>query len=115
MFGTTRSLIQNAMEGVTEGYEKKLEIHGSTYRVKLEGTALSFNLGWNHPVIFPAPEFITFEVPDEATIIIRGHDKQKVGEISAKIRKLRPPEPYKGKGIRYEGEYVKRKSPKTVA
>ena len=114
MYGTFRALLANAIDGVKNGYEKTLEIVGVGYRVKTEGKGVSMTLGWNHPVQIDAPENITFEVPDETTLIVKGFDKQKVGETAAKIRELRKPEPYKGKGIRYKGEYVRRKSPKTV-
>lgn len=111
--GTFRMLIANAIEGVKNGFEKKLELVGVGYRAKMEGLALSMNLGWNHPVKVEPIDGITIEVPDETKVIIRGYDKQKVGQFAAKIREIRKPEPYKGKGIRYEGEYVRRKSSKS--
>ncbi|MCA9376680.1 50S ribosomal protein L6 [Candidatus Nomurabacteria bacterium] len=114
LHGTVRSLIDSAIIGAKDGFQKTLKIHGVGYRVKTEGTGLSMSLGWNHPIIFPAPENITFEVPDETTIVVKGHNKQKVGEVAARIREYRKPEPYKGKGIRYEGEYVRQKSAKAV-
>jgi len=94
---------------VTKGFEKKLEIQGVGYRAALRGTSLELNVGYSHPVVIDAPQGITFEVPIPTQISVKGVDKQQVGEIAAKIRKTRPPEPYKGKGIRYEGEYVRRK------
>lgn len=109
LHGLTRSLIANMVEGVTKGFEKKLEIQGVGYRAALRGTSLELNVGYSHPVVIDAPEGITFEVPVPTQISVKGVDKQQVGEIAAKIRKTRPPEPYKGKGIRYEGEYVRRK------
>lgn len=113
--GTIRSIIDNAVKGVKHGYEKKLEIVGVGYRARMEGDGLSIALGYNHPVTFEAPEGISFEVPDENTIVVKGYDKQKVGAVAAKIRSARKPEPYKGKGVRYQGEFVRRKSAKTVA
>jgi large subunit ribosomal protein L6 len=95
--------------GVTAGYEKRLEIQGVGYRAQLKGSDLELALGYSHPVSVPAPDGIQFEVPQPTRIVVRGNSKQQVGEIAAKIRKKRPPEPYKGKGIRYEGEYVARK------
>jgi large subunit ribosomal protein L6 len=109
LHGLTRSLVANMVEGVTKGFEKKLEIQGVGYRAALKGTALELNVGYSHPVVIDAPQGITFEVPAPTQISVRGVDKQQVGEIAAEIRKVRPPEPYKGKGIRYEGEYVRRK------
>jgi large subunit ribosomal protein L6 len=109
LHGLTRSLIANMVEGVTKGFEKKLEIQGVGYRAALRGTSLELNVGYSHPVVIDAPQGITFEVPAPTQISVKGVDKQQVGEIAAEIRKVRPPEPYKGKGIRYEGEYVRRK------
>ena len=109
LHGLTRSLIANMVEGVTKGFEKKLEIQGVGYRVTLKGTSLELNVGYSHPVVIEPPEGISFEVPVPTQISVKGVDKQQVGETAAKIRKTRPPEPYKGKGIRYEGEYVRRK------
>jgi large subunit ribosomal protein L6 len=109
LHGLTRSLIFNMVEGVTEGFEKRLEIQGVGYRANLKGKTLELALGFSHPVRVDAPEGIDFEVPAPTQIIVRGIDKQAVGEIAARIRKLRPPEPYKGKGVRYAGEYVARK------
>ena len=111
--GTLRMIIANAIEGVKNGFEKKLELVGVGYRAKMEGLNLSMNLGWNHPVKVEPIEGITIEVPEETKIVIKGYNKQKVGEFAAKIREIRKPEPYKGKGIRYEGEYVRRKSSKS--
>ena len=107
--GLTRSLVANMVQGVTEGFEKRLEIQGVGYRAKLQGKALELSVGYSHTVPIPAPDGIEFEVPQPTQIIVRGIDKQQVGEIAARIRRTRPPEPYKGKGIRYEGEYVARK------
>ena len=109
LHGLTRSLIANMVEGVTNGFEKRLEIQGVGYRARLQGKALELALGYSHPVSIPAPEGIEFEVPQPTEVIVRGIDKQLVGEIAARIRKQRPPEPYKGKGIRYAGEHVRRK------
>jgi large subunit ribosomal protein L6 len=109
LHGLTRSLVANMVEGVTKGFEKKLEIQGVGYRAALRGTSLELNVGYSHPVVIDAPQGITFEVPAPTQISVKGVDKQQVGEIAAEIRKVRPPEPYKGKGIRYEGEYVRRK------
>jgi large subunit ribosomal protein L6 len=109
LHGLTRSLIANMVEGVTNGYEKRLEIQGVGYRAQLQGRKLVLALGYSHPVELEAPEGIDFEVPQPTRIVVRGISKQAVGEVAANIRKQRPPEPYKGKGIRYEGEYVARK------
>ena len=109
LHGLTRSLVANMVEGVTNGFEKRLDIQGVGYRAALRGTALELNVGYSHPVVIDAPAGITFEVPAQTEIIVKGIDKQQVGEIAAEIRDVRPPEPYKGKGIRYSGEYVRRK------
>jgi large subunit ribosomal protein L6 len=109
LHGLTRSLIANMVEGVTNGYEKRLEIQGVGYRAQLQGSRLVLALGYSHPIEMDAPEGIDFEVPVPTRIVVRGISKQAVGEVAANIRKQRPPEPYKGKGIRYEGEYVARK------
>jgi large subunit ribosomal protein L6 len=109
LHGLTRSLVANMVEGVTNGFEKRLEIQGVGYRASLRGTALELNVGFSHPVVMDAPAGITFEVPTQSEIVIKGIDKQQVGEIAAEVRDVRPPEPYKGKGIRYQGEYVRRK------
>jgi large subunit ribosomal protein L6 len=109
LHGLTRSLIANMVEGVTDGFERRLEIQGVGYRAKLAGKALELNVGYSHPVTVQAPDGIEFEVPQPTQIIVRGIDKQLVGETAARIRRVRPPEPYKGKGIRHEGEQVRRK------
>jgi len=109
LHGLTRSLIANMVEGVTKGFEKRLEIQGVGYRAALRGNALEVNVGFSHSVTKEAPPGITFEVPTATEIIVKGADKQQVGQVAAEIRKIRPPEPYKGKGIRYDGEYVRRK------
>jgi large subunit ribosomal protein L6 len=109
LHGLTRSLIANMVEGVTDGFEKRLEIQGVGYRAALKGKNLELALGFSHPVSIEAPEGIEFEVPQPTEIIIRGIDKQLVGQVAADIRKRRPPEPYKGKGIRYRDEQVLRK------
>ena len=109
LHGLTRSLVANMVEGVTAGFEKRLEIQGVGYRAQLKGRDLELALGYSHPVPIKAPEGIEFEVPQPTRVIVKGNSKQQVGEIAAIIRKQRPPEPYKGKGIRYEGEYVARK------
>jgi large subunit ribosomal protein L6 len=109
LHGLTRSLIANMVEGVTAGFEKRLEIQGVGYRAQLQGNKIVLALGYSHPVEVNAPNGIEFEVPQPTRITVRGISKQVVGEVAANIRKQRPPEPYKGKGIRYEGEYVARK------
>ena len=109
LHGLTRSLVANMVEGVTNGFEKRLEIQGVGYRAQLRGRDLELALGYSHPVAIPAPAGIEFEVPAPTRVVVRGISKQQVGEIAANIRKRRPPEPYKGKGIRYEGEFVARK------
>ena len=109
LHGLTRSLINNMVVGVSEGYKKELELTGVGYRVALKGKNLDLSLGFSHPVVIEAPEGITFEVPDNTHINVCGIDKQKVGQIAATIRANRPPEPYKGKGIHYKGEYIRRK------
>jgi large subunit ribosomal protein L6 len=107
--GLTRTLVYNMVKGVTEGFEKRLEIQGVGYRAQLRGKSLEMALGFSHPVQMEAPEGIEFEVPQPTQVIVRGIDKQAVGEMAARIRKARPPEPYKGKGVRYAGEHVSRK------
>jgi large subunit ribosomal protein L6 len=114
LHGLTRSLIANMVEGVTKGFQKVLEIHGVGYRVALKGRDLELQVGFSHPVAFPAPEGIEFEVPAPNRIVVKGIDKQLVGETAARIRRIRKPEPYKGKGIRYEGEYVRKKAGKAA-
>jgi large subunit ribosomal protein L6 len=109
LHGLTRSLIFNMVQGVTEGYEKRLEIQGVGYRAQAKGKNLELALGYSHPVPIEAPEGIEFEVPTPTEVVVRGISKQAVGEVAARIRKKRPPEPYKGKGIRYKDEYVARK------
>jgi large subunit ribosomal protein L6 len=109
LHGLTRTLIANMVEGVTTGFQKRLEIQGVGYRASLQGSDLELNVGYSHPVLVKAPQGITFEVPSQTEVIVKGIDKQQVGQIAAEVRKVRPPEPYKGKGIRYEGEYVRRK------
>jgi large subunit ribosomal protein L6 len=111
--GLTRTLVANMVTGVTEGYEKTLEIVGVGYRVTAKGSSLEFALGFSHPVTVEPPEGITFEVQTPTRFVVRGIDKQKVGEVAANIRKIRKPEPYKGKGVRYAGENVRRKVGKT--
>ncbi len=107
--GLTRALIANMVEGVTNGFEKKLELAGVGYRVQQKGKGLEFSLGFSHPVIVEAPEGITFEVPDNTHVNVKGIDKQQVGQVAAEIRGHKPPEPYKGKGIHYVGEHIRRK------
>ncbi|MET8994837.1 50S ribosomal protein L6 [Amycolatopsis sp. Hca4] len=113
LHGLTRTLVNNLVVGVTAGYEKKMEIHGVGYRVQAKGADLEFALGYSHPVKIEAPEGITFKVETPTRFSVSGIDKQKVGQISAVIRKLRRPDPYKGKGLRYEGEKIRRKVGKT--
>ena len=109
LHGLTRTLVANMVDGVTKGFEKRLEIQGVGYRAQLKGADLEFALGFSHAVPFIAPEGIAFEVPQPTLVVVKGIDKQRVGQVAAEIRSLRPPEPYKGKGIRYAGEYVRRK------
>ncbi len=109
LHGLTRTLINNMIVGVSEGYSKKLELVGVGYRAALKGSDLELQLGYSHPVVVSAPENITFEVPSQTEIIVKGISKEQVGQVAANIRAWRKPEPYKGKGIRYEGEYVRRK------
>ncbi|OLF10967.1 50S ribosomal protein L6 [Actinophytocola xinjiangensis] len=113
LHGLTRSLVNNLVVGVTDGYEKKLEIHGVGYRVLLKGSDLEFSLGFSHPVKVSPPEGITFQVEGPTKFSVKGIDKQRVGEVAANIRKLRKPDPYKGKGVRYAGEKIRRKVGKT--
>ena len=112
LHGLTRTLVANMVEGVVNGYEKRLEIVGVGYRATLKGQDLELALGFSHPVPFPSPDGIEFEVPAPTRIVVRGIDKQLVGEVAAEIRKIRKPEPYKGKGVRYQGEVVRRKAGK---
>jgi len=109
LHGLTRTLIANMVEGVTKGFEKRLEIQGVGYRAALKGADLELSVGYSHPVTIKPRTGITFEVPAPTQIVVKGTDKQQVGQTAAEIRKVRPPEPYKGKGIRYDGEYVRRK------
>jgi large subunit ribosomal protein L6 len=109
LHGLTRTLIANMVEGVTKGFEKRLEIQGVGYRAALRGTALELSVGYSHPVAIEPRAGIAFDVPAPTQILVKGVDKQQVGQTAAEIRAVRPPEPYKGKGIRYEGEYVRRK------
>ncbi|MBX3462405.1 MAG: 50S ribosomal protein L6 [Planctomycetes bacterium] len=113
--GTTRALLANMIEGVSKGYEKKLEIAGVGYEAALEGKVLVLKLGFNRPVRFPVPSTVTIEVPNPTTLLVKGIDNQQVGTVAAAIRKLRKPEPYKGKGIKYSGEVIKRKAGKAFA
>jgi large subunit ribosomal protein L6 len=109
MHGLTRSLIQNAVTGVTEGFSKTLQIAGVGYRAALQGRDVNLQVGYSHPVLIAPREGVEFEVPNATTIVVRGIDKQRVGQMAAEIRKVRPPEPYKGKGIRYSDEQIRRK------
>ncbi len=112
LHGLSRALFANMVEGVTEGFSKELEIQGVGYRASLKGRDIELLVGFSHSVNVKAPEGITFEVPEPTKIIVSGIDKERVGQVAANIRKVRPPEPYKGKGIRYAGEYVRRKAGK---
>lgn len=111
--GTTRAIVNNMVEGVTNGFEKALELNGVGYRAQKQGNKLVLNVGLSHPVEFDEVEGLTVEVPSNTQIVIKGASKEKVGALAANIRAVRPPEPYKGKGIRYKGEYVRRKEGKT--
>jgi large subunit ribosomal protein L6 len=115
LHGTTRVLISNMIVGVTEGFVKELEIHGIGYKAEMRGNKLSMNLSQSHPIVYEPPKGITVEVPDPEKIRVLGIDKEAVGQVAADIRAFDPPEPYKGKGIRYVGEYVKRKAGKAGA
>ena len=112
MAGTTRALLANMVQGVTAGFEKKLELVGVGYRAQAQGKRLNLTLGFSHPVVFEVPEGITVETPSQTEVVIKGSDKQKVGSVAADIRRFRPPEPYKGKGVRYAGEHVVMKEAK---
>jgi len=114
LHGLTRSLLSNMVEGVTEGFQKTLEIVGVGYRADKRGKGITLNLGYSHSIDYEAPEGITLETPDQTTIVVAGPDKQAVGQVAAEIRSFRPPEPYKGKGIRYQGEQIRRKAGKTA-
>jgi large subunit ribosomal protein L6 len=115
LHGLWRALIQNMVTGVTEGYSKKLEIVGVGYRAEIKGKKLQLQLGFSHPIVIGPPEGIKLEAPTQTSIVVSGIDKHLVGLVAAKIRALRPPEPYKGKGIKYEGEYIRRKAGKAAA
>ena len=112
MSGTTRALLSNLVTGVTTGFEKKLTIIGVGYRAQVQGNNLNLSLGFSHPVVYPIPEGISIEAPSQTELVVKGADKQKVGQVAAEIRHYRPPEPYKGKGVRYSDEYVVRKQAK---
>jgi large subunit ribosomal protein L6 len=114
LHGLIRSLIANMVQGVTQGYEKALEIHGVGYRAAKQGTGLEIQVGFSHPVKKDAPKGIEFDVPTPTRIVVKGIDKELVGQVAAEIRSIRKPEPYKAKGIRYEGEYIRRKSGKAA-
>ena len=112
MAGTARALLANMVQGVNEGYQRKLELHGVGYRAAMAGKDLNLTLGFSHPVLFKTPEGITIETPTQTEVLIKGTDKQSVGQVAAKIRAFRPPEPYKGKGVRYSGERITLKEAK---
>jgi large subunit ribosomal protein L6 len=112
LHGLSRALLANMVTGVSDGFRKELEIQGVGYRASLKGNGVELLVGFSHPVVVEAPDGITFEVPEQTKIIVSGIDKEQVGQVAANIRKVRPPEPYKGKGIRYSGEYVRRKAGK---
>jgi large subunit ribosomal protein L6 len=114
LHGLQRALIANMVKGVSEGFSKTLEIVGVGYRADVEGKGIKIQVGHSHPIEYPAPEGVTLECPNQTTIVVSGADKQKVGQAAAEIRSFRPPEPYKGKGIRYQGEHVRRKAGKTA-
>lgn len=111
-WGMQRTLVANLVEGVTQGFAKKLEINGVGYRAQMKGKSLNLQLGYSHDIDYPAPDGIDIKTPDQTTVEISGIDKQKVGQVAAEIRSFRPPEPYKGKGVKYEGEYIYRKEGK---
>jgi large subunit ribosomal protein L6 len=110
--GTTRALVDNMVTGVTQGFEKKLQLVGVGYRAQAQGQKLNLTLGFSHPVDYPVPEGVTVETPSQTEIVVRGSDKQKVGQVAAEIRAYRPPEPYKGKGVKYADEVIVRKEAK---
>ncbi len=110
--GTARALLRNMMTGVSEGFEKKLELVGVGYRAQAQGNTLNLTLGFSHPVNFPVPEGITIETPSQTEVVVKGIDKQRVGQVAAEIRAYRPPEPYKGKGVKYADEHIVRKEAK---
>ncbi len=115
LHGLTRMLVANMVEGVVNGFSKTLEIQGVGYRALKKGPGIELHLGFSHTIQYPAPDGVSLELPDQTTIVVTGVDKQRVGQAAAEIRALRPPEPYKGKGIRYQGEYVRRKAGKTAS
>ena len=115
LHGLWRALIQNMVNGVTQGYSQKLEIVGVGYRAEMRGKKLQLMLGFSHPILFGPPDGVTIEAPTQTSIMVSGIDKQLVGLVAAKIRSFRPPEPYKGKGVKYEGEYIRRKAGKAAA
>jgi len=114
LHGLTRSLLANMVEGVTDGFAKKLEIQGVGYRAEKKPHGITLHLGYSHPVEYPAPDGIELEVPIQTEVVVKGVDKQLVGQVAAEIRAVRPPEPYKGKGVRYAGEQIRRKAGKTA-
>jgi large subunit ribosomal protein L6 len=114
LHGLSRVLIVNMIKGVTDGYSKQLEIVGTGFRAEIKGNNLTMQLGFSHPVIFPVPEGVNIQTPKQTQIVVSGIDKEKIGEVAARIHRIFPPEPYKGKGIRYTGEYVKKKIGKSV-
>jgi large subunit ribosomal protein L6 len=115
LHGLTRTLVANMIEGVVTGFSKTLEIQGVGYRALKKGSGIELNLGFSHTINYSAPDGVSLDLPDQTTIVVTGVDKQKVGQAAAEIRAFRPPEPYKGKGIRYKGEYVRRKAGKTAS
>jgi len=115
LHGLTRMLVANMVEGVMTGFSKTLEIQGVGYRALKKGAGIELSLGFSHTIEYPAPDGVTLDLPDQTTIVVTGPDKQKVGQAAAEIRSFRPPEPYKGKGIRYRGEHVRRKAGKTAS
>ena len=115
LHGLWRALMANMVKGVTEGYQQKLELVGVGYKAELKGKKLQLSLGFSHPILFSPPDSIKIETPQPTSVVISGIDKQLVGQVAAKIRSFRPPEPYKGKGVKYEGEYIRRKAGKAAA
>ena len=115
LHGTWRALLNNLMKGVSEGFQRKLEIVGVGYKAEVKGKKIQFALGYSHPILFEPPTGIKVEVPLPTSVVVTGIDKQLVGQVAAKIRSFRPPEPYKGKGVKYEGEYIRRKAGKAAA
>ncbi|HFC54129.1 MAG TPA: 50S ribosomal protein L6, partial [Gammaproteobacteria bacterium] len=112
MTGTMRALVRNMLQGVSQGFERRLQLVGVGYRAQLQGQKLNLNLGFSHPIDFAVPEGIAIETPSQTEVVVKGIDKQKVGQVAAEIRAFRPPEPYKGKGVRYADEHVVRKEAK---